>query len=47
MYDSRPTLRALAIGVLLAFLAAQGWAQSYPTRALRIVVPQPRDGGKT
>ena len=39
-------LRAFAIGVLLAAAATAGWAQSYPTRAVRIVVPQPPGGSQ-
>ena len=46
MPDPKSMLHAFAIGVLIAVAATAGWAQSYPNRAVRIVVPQPPGGSQ-
>ena len=44
MHRLQPALHAFAMAAFLAAAAADGWAQPYPTRTLRIVVPQPPGG---
>lgn len=46
MHDSNSMLCALAIGGLAMVATATAWPQSYPTRTLRIVVPQPPGGSQ-